>query len=536
MSGQKETTVRNPRAQSTADQIENDYEREMEHLRDQRDAAERARRNAEARFDELDQKVDNIYDEQNAQINQLASEQQAFMRQTQKRFQKQEENIRNNYRQIINLRAAQKQEEINRKREIAQVRHENHKQIARVRRDMAKANYEQKRALIATEKRLKTQIFDTEKRLSDEIRKTRAATAKKFVEMDRKFSTQLTNLRYETKKEIAAVKNHMQQQINMLASAQVEQKKKLAAAAKTWIDYCKIMINSIKLTDHEKFFPGVLNGRMINEYNRATNFFNQGIYESAMSAAVTLFDNLEEMYLNTREKEMQYEHELFLFEEEIGVTLSEYRANRYIHFTIDTSVGAEEVKLDTNYWSFGAYEQLKNKIMVVVNSLKRVGRMSTDEINAQKSNLAGYQAEISKITEQAKHRLVASEFRVNVAQVVDRALQNLGYKVGIDGSAFLNNDNRNEFHLKSEDGLGNAIVAVIGVDERDISSAKIALHFFDKTKDIKTFATYSEVVMNALKEENIVVGELNTIKGFETRSSDKVSLLNIAQTRKGNKQ
>lgn len=533
MSGEKRTTTRNVYSESAVEDIRSGYEREISDLEYERDRAREAQRNAENRLSRIDEKIERLHNEQKQRINRLNSTQRQFMQKTQQKFQEQERAIRANYGQLLKLQAAQRQEEHNRRLEIAKVRRENNAKIKNLNAKLELANAAQQKALIEQRYELNRQIVSTEQRLSKAINDTRIATERKFLEMNNSFNEKLQNLRRETKQEVANVERRLQNQINELAHRQIEKEKRQAEIAKSWIDSCAIILDSIKQTKHEQFRPGLLKGRLSNDYNRLVNFYNQGIYESTISSAVALFDELSNIYSEIREAEQRFEYELYLFENEIANTISKFRENENINFTIETNFGAESAVLDTNYWTFGEYNKLKGEMRNIIALLDQVDELPFHELSKQRSKLVGLQGKMDELLHKAKERLVASEFRVDLAQAADIALQDLGFSVSVQGGTFFNNDRRQNYHVRFDSSDGNSVVLIIKPNDENLSVADIELAFFDETNDAVAFATYANIIVEKLVEAGLPVGELETTAGYETKGSDRKELLNIEKARRG---
>lgn len=227
--------------------------------------------------------------------------------------------------------------------------------------------------------------------------------------------------------------------------------------ASAFIDDLKRQIKEAETQlPHEKFAPGEI-ARLKDRIAIAESNLNS-MEQAAIAGAQAVYVNL----VTLRQKIINKEQEFAIYHstalEAARGLFENIRKNR----KVELEEGAEEVEV--NYWTNGKFHELEKEIESLVDKLvSDKANLSLESIKQTLAELEEKNAEQDKLIEEAIERVISSQLRAEMGDVVVDALEQEGFSLVESG--YEKEDQRKIYLVKIKNIAGTEIVAAIIPDD-----------------------------------------------------------------------
>ena len=363
---------------------------------------------------------------------------------------------------------------------VADLRRQTQSELARVSERLANrqqaaeqtmsALSEQTRALeTETSRRLRDQASQMQQRLADTAGQLRAETNAALAKQQQAWRSELSAEREHQRAQLAQLESKMRRQA--LASAQ---------AAEAWLHDAGLVRDLIRDgLPHERYAPGEL-AALDRRLATARGTAQQGESQAALALAQGAYHDLSDLRveIELRDREWTGAHTVAY---EALLQLDGLAAENARQVIAAGKAGnSEAVDVDVDHWSEGALTGLRSEVASLLASVNNAAEpLSTDELrDIAESQVAELERRLSDVVQRAHMRLVASQLRANVAQVVAETLDEAaGYEV--EDHLYDHLDSRRTFLAKLQHANGNEIVVSVAPATDDSGQCVLRLLSYD---------------------------------------------------------
>jgi hypothetical protein len=328
-----------------------------------------------------------------------------------------------------------------------------------------------------TAQRIEAQHRQTRRELDEAIRSMRGETRQLLQEQDRRLTGLITAEREARQREMAKVQSEMermQSQIGDLVAA----KKHAEQRAASWIKNAEAIRAFIEgHYRHQEFAPGELE-RLSEKLRQASRNFADHLPEVAVSGAQTAYQELSDLRVRLEAVESEWESCRGIALASAEKVLAEARANRQCR-ALDLQAKVAGMDVEVDYWTEGKLSALEEKAGAFVNRLKsaRPGLSTLELRELVDKQFPGMRKELEQLIEEARIKVIASQVRANIADLVVQSLESKGYAV--TEHTYEGNDMRGGFAAKLASRDNSEIVVLVSPDENDPGKNNLQIHSFD---------------------------------------------------------
>jgi hypothetical protein len=338
-------------------------------------------------------------------------------------------------------------------------------------------------------------VEQTMSALSDQTRALEAETTRQLrdqaSEMHRRLADTAGQLREETdaalaqqqqawRAELAAERKRQRAELARLDSQIRRQAKASSEAAEAWLRDAELVHDLIRdELPHERYAPGQL-AALDRRLATARDNVQQGQSQAALALAQEAYHDLSELRveIELRDREWTGLHTVVY---EALLQLDGLAAENAKQIIAAGEVGNDAaVDLDVDYWSEGALTKLRSDVADLLTSVNDTEAWpSTDELrDIAEVRVPELERRLSDVVERAHMRLLASQLRVNVAEVVAKTLDEVaGYQVA--DHLYEQLDSRRTFLAKLEHSNGNEIVVSVAPSTDESGQCVLRLLSYD---------------------------------------------------------
>jgi hypothetical protein len=313
--------------------------------------------------------------------------------------------------------------------------------------------------------------------LSDQTRALEQETTRQLREQAREMHQQLAStagqLRQETdaalakqrrawRAELAAERNRQRQDLAQLRQ-EIQGKEQVAQeTAEAWLHDALLVHDLIRdELPHERYAPGELDG-LGRRLDTARKNLQQAQSQAALAVAQETYHDLSELRVEIEMRDREWTA-LHTVAYEALLQLDGLAAQNARRVIAPGEAGNEEaVDLDVDYWSEGGLSALRAEVASLLSRINDAeAPPSADELrNVADVQVPELEQRLLDVDRRAHLRLVASQMRVNVADVVVQTLDEVaGYQV--EDHLYEQLDNRRAFLAKLQHPNGNEIVVSV---------------------------------------------------------------------------
>jgi hypothetical protein len=341
-----------------------------------------------------------------------------------------------------------------------------------------------------TRKRLKQQQKDFTSRLEDQ----RGEYLSLIADQDRR----LTGMIQSEQEARQAAVDHLQTQI----SAIVADADRREAASRAVVADLKTVADTVAELPHDRFAPGRFES--INRHVAdAQRNLDAGMSEAALSTAQRAYWELADL----RAEVLAKEQELILLHqaaiESARAILEEARSHRQYRLEIGEGSDRDAIDLEVDHWTHGALSEFETEVERVNARLDAEAEtLTADEVRELIGELDAHKARLPEIVETARQNILASQLRVNIADLAVEAFKAQGYAVADE--TYEGEDERNAYVVKLTNVAGSEVVTVISPVPDQFGQNEVTVHSYDQTfVDETTLRQRAEELVSALNAEGL---------------------------------
>ena len=346
-----------------------------------------------------------------------------------------------------------------------------------------------------TSRRLRDQANEMNRRLTETAGKLREETGAALARQQQAWRSELAAERERQRAELARVESKMRR------DAQAS-----SAAAETWLHDAGLMHDLIRdELPHERFAPGQL-AALERRLATARENAEGGQSQAALAVAQGAYHDLSELRVEVEMLEQEWTG-LHTVAYEALLQLDGLAAQSAKQVIEAGAAGnTRQVDLDVDYWSDGGLSELRSDLADLLARVQDTENpLTTDELRQlTEARVPELETRLSDTVERAQMRLLASQWRVNVAEVVAHTLDEIaGY--GVEDSLWERLDTRRTFMAKLQHDNGNEIIVSVAPATDDHGECVLRLLSYD----------YDTASQNELDERAHAVTEGLRARGIE---------------------
>lgn len=322
----------------------------------------------------------------------------------------------------------------------------------------------------------------------------------------------LEAIRRQVKREmetrIAPVENRIRQQEKetrdmrgQIDSIIAEARQKKETARKFFVDLTKLLEETNSLP-HSRFAPGKLDA-VRRHVEDARRNYEGNMPEASLSTAQKAYwdiaDLREEVLKKQREFILTYEAAI----QEARLLLEEARANRKYQLEIGQGVDKEVLALEVDHWTYGELSAYEGEIKALEKELvKGENTLTTEQVKEILARIEAMKPGLKEIVERARQNILASQLRVNIAELVVEALKKQGFTM--QDATYEGGDERNSYIAKVKNIAGSEVVTVISPVKGEAGKNVVSIHSYDETYvDDATLKQRANEIVSILNEEGL---------------------------------
>jgi hypothetical protein len=329
----------------------------------------------------------------------------------------------------------------------------------------------------------------------DRLREQRGEYLTLIREQDQRMAERVQTERRDRQKAI----DGLQTQVNTILT-DAQQKQDMAQSFV--VDLLKV-VDGASLLPHRRFAPGEIE-KVVRQVNDARRNLDAGMADAALSTAQQAYWNAVDLRSLVLRKEQEY---LLLYQAalEVGQSLlAKCQGNRkYIIDLTEEGEEREEYELDVDHWSCGELQGLEGQVEALFTRLQRESEtLCIEEVRTILEQITSLEDKVPQAVDHARQNLIASQIRVNLAEMALDALQPQGFDL-VDAS-YEGNDERDAYVVKVRNIAGGEVVAVISPVEGEFGKNSIKIHSYDETfVDEATIQQRTQEIVSVLQEAGI---------------------------------
>ncbi len=316
-----------------------------------------------------------------------------------------------------------------------------------------------------------------------------------FREQDHKFTSMIADERRARREAV----NRLQGQIDAIMSDAARKQD----SAQTFVADLNAIISEMDHLPHQRFAPGELDD-IRRHVDDAVRSVNAGMPEAALSTAQNAYWQAADL----RAVVLQKEREFFLLHqaalEEARSLIEEARANRQYQLEVGEGAEKDVFELEVDHWTRGELSAHEQEIGDLEQQLlDGEGSLTTDQVKEILAQIDALKPKTIEIVEHARQNILASQLRVNIAELAVESLAGEGFTV--DDAAYEGDDERNAYVVKVRNRAESEVVTVIRPVEGDYGKNEVSVHSYDETfVDDATLRVRSEEIVNIFRDEGLV--------------------------------
>jgi hypothetical protein len=365
--------------------------------------------------------------------------------------------------------------------------------------------------------------------LSDEMREVERR-------QNQAFTNALVRQGAELRHELQEQKTELTGMINAIEQRMTSRDQNQRQIAESWAREAVAFINEIDNYRHDLFTPGKLED-IRQALQDMQNDINVEAYQAAITTARNAFRDAVNLRADVIAAEIEWQRAYRVLSERAAYINSCINDAKLLEFAF----GSETVSARVDFWTNGALTELENQFRPVQQIVSDPNNTSIDDLVRACTNLDDMRDRsfpnpdadgnvTGGIVNAAKERLLLSGFRADMVNDIAAAMDNEGWRVSESG--YRNNDERDELHVKIEDGTGNEMIVIVAptVNQNGALANSLSLDFFNDTQiNLDYTDTIVENVRRMLHENGIVTN-MRCTPNTENSQSNRQEIRNVRQT------
>jgi hypothetical protein len=312
----------------------------------------------------------------------------------------------------------------------------------------------------------------------------------------------------EMERRLVPIENRIRQQERetkdlkeQMAAILAEAKQKKETARKFFVDLTKILAETNSLP-HNRFAPGKLEaiGRHVEDAKRN---YAENMPEASLSTAQKAYWDLTDLRDEILRKQREF---ILVYQEalkETRVLLEEARANRKYQLELGQGADRETLALEVDYWTHGELTDFETELKALEKQLlKDENTLKIEQVKKVLDTIESMKPRLKEIVERARQNILASQLRVNMAEIIVEALQGQGFT--LEDAAYEGGDERQAYTAKVRNVAGSEVVTVISPVQNAIGMNAVSIHSYDATfVDDITIKNRAQEITSILNETGL---------------------------------
>jgi hypothetical protein len=382
-------------------------------------------------------------------------------------------NLQRQARQLKDLK-------VNAPKLVADLQRQTQSELARVSAQMESRQRSAEQAIGALSDQTRRLEAETNRRLSEQASQMTRQLAETAGKLREETDAALARQQQAWRGELAAERERTRNELSRLESQMRRKDQASSEVAEAWLHDAGLIHDLIRDgLPHERFAPGEL-AALDRRLATARDNVRQQQSQAALAMAQGAYHDLSELRVEIELLDREWTG-LHTVAYEALLQLDGLAAQNARQVIAAGEVGnASAVDLDVDYWSEGALGELRSalaELLASVNDTKTP--LSTSELREiTEVRIPELETRLSEIVEQAHMRLLASQWRVNVAEVVAHTLDEIaGYQV--EDHLYEALDSRRTFLAKLQHANGNEIIVSVAPATDDRGQCVLRLMSYD---------------------------------------------------------
>jgi len=312
----------------------------------------------------------------------------------------------------------------------------------------------------------------------------------------------------ETENRLVPVENRIRQQEKeardlkeQVAAILAEARQKKETAHKFFVDLTEILADTNSLP-HSRFAPGKLAaiGRHVEDARRN---YEGNMPEASLSTAQQAYWDLADLRDEVLKKQREF---ILVYQEalrEARLLLEEARANRKYQLELGQGADRQTLALEVDHWTQGELSAFEKNLKALEGQLlSGEHTLSTDQVKEVLAKIENMKPGLKEIVERARQNILASQLRVNMAEIIVEALQGQGY--ALEDAAYEGGDERRAYTAKVRNIAGSEVVTVISPVQDAVGINAVSIHSYDATYvDDTTLKQRAQEITSILNEAGL---------------------------------
>lgn len=282
----------------------------------------------------------------------------------------------------------------------------------------------------------------------------------------------------------------------------------------------------ISETNFERFAPGEIQ-KIFRRINTSVEELNGGREQTARSEAINAYEDWMDLQekVERKKREFDFWHDeamkqvLELFE-----LVSQYRNEPHkMHGEKEIDVNGKyelheiDAEVELDYWTNGEFLELDDAIRVERRKLENIGSLSLEDIKKSLARIEELRKREESIVKRAEERVIASQLRAEMADVIVEAMEEEGYT--LVNAGYEKSDQRSAYLVNLKNVGGADIVVTIFPSEEDVISNLINIQLKNEESPFS-----EEETSGILRDIGTIFNEVGINVGrFECMGEDKIN-------------
>jgi len=269
--------------------------------------------------------------------------------------------------------------------------------------------------------------------------------------------------------------------------------------------------------DFDKYAPGEIN-KTIRRANRATEQVNNKMEQTGMAEAINSYED----WLTINEKVEQKKNEFqFWHTETVKDALALFEIIRKNREEGHHMIGEKEVEVqgemkevlydaevELDHWTNGKFSQLEKEVADELTKLDQGEELTLEEVKNISNKIKNLQEQEADIIEEAELKVIASELRAEMADLIVETLEDNGFAILEDNTGYDRKDARRAFIVNMKNNGGaDVVISIVPKEESHENVLIIQTRNEINYSEAQTQEIVSNV-LSILSEEGIHIGDV----------------------------
>ena len=368
---------------------------------------------------------------------------------------------------------------INAPERVANLRHQIQSELARTSERLEDRQQSVEHAMSALSDQTRTQEADTNSRLRDQANEMYLRLTETTGKLGEMTDTALAPQQQAWRAELSA-ERELQYADLIRQKSEMSRRAHAPQAAEAWLHDARLMHDLIRDNlPHERHAPGRL-AALDRRLAVASDAARQEQANTALAIAQQTYYDLSDLRMEIELRDRDWTAMQIIAYEAL-LQLDGLAAENVLQVITPGETGNENpFDLDVDYWSEGALSELRSTVTLLLTHVTDTeAPLSTDELrDVTRVQVPELERRLSAIGPQAYMRVLASQLRVNVAEIVANTFDYVaGYTV-VD-HVYEHLDGRRAFFAKLQHLNGNEIVVNVAPSTDESGQCVLWLLFYD---------------------------------------------------------